>query len=299
MATSLYISNQRLMAVTGSANQRRIQVKAYQEAALPAGSVINGVITNEGAFCQGVQELAKQMGKGFTNVRIVLNASRIYTKRVVLPRLAKAKLMELVAGEFADLDTEADDGLIYDCMPLGAPSSMGQGRATLACAARASLVASYVELFNSLDVKLSGIDGAQSALIKLADTLPATKGETFITLGLDGNTLDASLFINGVFRHNNRNRLIADRGTPECIAEISKMVSSLIQFNASERSGAEIGNVYAIGLLPGESPLLNSIAAAYDVNATVLTDSSGLVSAPGEGFALDQYAYAVGNLIGA
>ena len=299
MATSLYISNERLMAVCGRVNSRRIAIRAYAEMDLPAGSVINGVITNEAAFAEALKQLAGQMGKSFADVRIVLNASRVYVKRAVLPRLPKGKLIELVAGEFTDVDTDADDELIYDCMTLRSLGA-GQGNAALICAAKRSLVASYAELFDSLKIRLSGMDTVHAALIKLTGLLPQTREKTFIVLGLDGNTVDATLFTGGEFRLNNRARLIAERGTAESTAEISRMVSSILQFNASERSGAVIGGVFVIGARGGEAAMCASIAAAYDLPATALEDEGGLIAAPGDGtFELSQYAYAVGNLIGA
>lgn len=299
MAISLYISNERLMAVNGSAGARRVTVKAFAEAPLPAGSVINGVITNEAAFTAAVMQIAEQMGRSFTNVRIVLSASRIYVKRAVLPKLPKAKLMELVAGEFTDVDTDADDELIYDCMPLGGLGA-GQGEATLVCAAKRSLIASYAELFDSLKIKLACVDTVHAALIKLVNLLPQTRGGTFIALGLDGNMADAALFAEGEFRMNNRIRLIAERGTPESTAEISRMVSSILQFHASERSGASIGGVYVIGARSSEWAMFSSIATSYDLPTVALEDEKGVIAAPGEGaFSLSQYAYAIGNLIGA
>ena len=233
MATSLYISNERLLAVTGRVAGRKIDIRSFAEVKLPMGSVINGVITDEAAFGGAVKEMAEKMGKAFVNVRIVLNASRIYVKRAVLPKLSKNKLGELVANQFSDVDTDADDELIFDSMPLE-DLGAGKGQAVLACAAKRSLVASYVDLFDGLNIKLAGMDTTYAALSKLVEMIDALKDDTFIVLGLDGSTLDATLFVRGQFRFNNRTRLIAERGTAACIAEVSRMVSSIIQFNTSD-----------------------------------------------------------------
>lgn len=298
MATSLYISNERLLAVTGSAGSRRIDVRSFAELALPAGSVINGVITDEAAFAEAVKELSQRMGKQFTNVRIVLNASRIYIKRAVLPKLGKNKLGELIASQFSEVDTDADDELIYDCMPLG-DLGAGQGQAVLACAAKRSLVASYADLFEGLKIKLAGLDTTYGAIIKLVEMIDALKESAFIVLGLDGNTLDATLFVHGQFRFNNRTRLIAERGTAACTSEISRMVSSIIQFNTSERSGETVSRVLVIGAIDGEQAMMESISASYDMPVAGFADACDVVRMREGTLDLGLYAYALGNLIGA
>lgn len=298
MTTSLYLSNERLMAVSGSVAGRRIAVARSAEIPLPAGSVINGVVTDEAAVSGAIKEMAGKMGGSFHNLRLVLNASRIYVKRAVLPKLPKGKLVELVAGQFADVDTDADDELIYDCMALE-DLGAGQGTAVLACAAKRSLVASYVELFDGLKIKLSGMDATHGALSKLVALLDDMRKDTFITLAFDGSTLDATLFVRGSFRFNNRTRLMSERGGAESTAEISRMVSSIIQFNASERSGETISRVLVLGAHADEQAMMNSVGAAHDMPVSPLADGEGVVSTRGEPLDLSQYAYAIGNLIGA
>ncbi len=295
METSLYITNEKLYAVTGNDAGKKLQIRSYAETALPAGSVLNGTITDEGQFIAALSRLSETAGK-LRNVRILLNASQIYFKRTVLPKLPKKKLMELIVGEFADLDHDAEDELVYDCMVLE-ENGAGQGNNVLACAARRSLITSYVELFSSQKIGIACIDTAQSALIKLARLL-APKDETFIVLSFDGNMLDATLFVKNEFRFNNRTRLIAERGTAECTGEVSRMVSSIIQFNSSERSGQSIAHVYALGAHENESAMLKSLATAYDIPAGLITDDGGRIAAPDAAFPLAEYALAAGNLIG-
>lgn len=295
METSLYISNEKLYAVTGGETGRKLTIRSYAETPLPAGSVLNGTITDEGQFVAALSRLSETAGR-LKNVRLLLNSSQIYVKRTVLPKLPKKKLMELVAGEFADLDHDADDELVYDCMVLG-ENGAGQGNTMFACAAKRSLIASYAELFAAQKIGVSCIDATQSAMIKLVRLLmPAD--ETFVVLSFDGNMLDATLFIQNQFRFNNRTRLIAERGTAECTGEISRMVSSIIQFNSSERSGQSIGHVYVLGAHGNEQAMLQSLTTAYDIPAETLADPGGRIVAPDAAFPLSEYALAAGNLMG-
>lgn len=296
METSLYISNEKLYAVTGGESGKRLAIRAYAETPLPAGTVINGTVTDEGAFNAALATLAGQATGKLRRVRLLLNSSQIYIKRTIMPKLSKKKLLELIPGEFSDLDRDPEDELIYDCMTLG-DNGTGQGNVVFACAAKSSLIASYAELFAAQKIDISCIDTTHSALIKLMQLLvPAD--ETFIVLSLDGNALDATLFVKNEFRFNNRTRLIADRGTAECTGEVSRMVSSIIQFNSSERSGQAIRHVYVLGARDTENAMLQSLTTAYDIPAERLTDANKMITVSDEAFPLSEYALAAGNLIG-
>ena len=295
METSLYISNEKLIAARGQAAGSRIAVKAVAEAPLPAGSVLGGVITDEAAFSTALTQLANGFPGKLKGVRLVFNSSQFYVKRVTMPKLPKKKLLGLVQDEFTDISGDDGGELIYDCMTLR-DSTAAKGNTVLACAARQSLIASYATLFAAAGIKLSGIDTTHAALIKLADRLFAPDS-TFIVLALDGSMLDATLFVNNCYRFNNRVRLMSERGTAEGVAEVSRMVSSIIQFNTSERSGQSIGNVYVVGARESELPLLDSLATAYDIPAAMLSDTRGAVSMPEGALALSECAFAVGNLV--
>ena len=76
------------------------------------------------------------------------------------------------------------------------------------------------------------------------------------------------------------------------------MVSSIIQFNMSERSGQSIRHVYVLGARDTENAMLQSLTTAYDIPAERLADANKMIAAPDEAFPLSEYALAAGNLIG-
>lgn len=294
MDTSLYVANESIMAVTGSAGKNAVTVQKFQSVPLPTGSVINGIITDERAFTEAMGALREQMGGKLGNLKLVLGSSQIYTKRGVVPKLPRKKVLELVVNEFSDVDS-GDDELIYDYAVLG-DLGADKGNAALLCAVKKSLVAAYADLLGGMKLHLTGMSMTHEAFFKLARLLPKTRESTFILLDFDGNTLDAILFVSGEFRFSNRTRLIAERGTAESAGEILRVLSSLIQFNASERSGQTITNVYLVGAVDKELPLAERIHTSLDLPTEELTDTDGVIKA-GEDFRLSAYACAVGNLI--
>ena len=295
MITSLCIANERLLAVCGHADGRGVTIRKYASAPLAPGTVINGLITDEAAFVTALNALFSSLGGRPSGVRLALNSSQIYVKRGVVPKLPKRRLLKWVASEFSDVDPE-DDELICDCMLVRELGSE-QGCAALLCAARKSLIASYVELMRAQKLKIDCIDTTHAALQKLVALMPSTRQETCIVLCLDGNVLDAALYVDGEYRLNNRVRLIAERGGAESTAEISRMVSSIIQFNLSERSGKAVRRVFVVGGREDERAMMQAVSTAYDLQVAPLSDPDGAIRA-GEGFALAEYALAAGNLIG-
>ncbi|MEG1523944.1 MAG: hypothetical protein RRZ24_08940 [Clostridia bacterium] len=296
METSLYIANERITAVVGHAVDGHACIKQYASVPLAAGSVLGGVITDEKGLSEALLQLREAFQGGWKRVRLVIGGNQINVKRAVVPKISQKQLKDWVANEFSDVELD-DDALICEYMLL---SDLGKdkGNTALLCAAKESLIASYVELFDTLGIKIACINTTLPVLQKLVRFLEKNRQGACIVLSMDGNALDATLFVRGEFRFNNRARLIAARGTAESTAEISRMVSSIIQFNLSERSGESITNVYVIGCRPEENDMLQNISTAYDLPAAVLKDSGHVVTAPDSAFALSDYAYAVANLGG-
>lgn len=295
MDTSICISNETLQAVTGTYTGRRINVKEYAAVPLPDGSVINGVITDEHRFGQALDELCLKFHKNaFSNVRIVMASNQIYVKRMLVPPLSSKQMLEYVANAFTEVGNNEE--LLFDYTLLG-KEDPATGTPALLCAAQKSLIASYVSLFTARQISISCIDTMHTSQLKLIRLLPSTKTQSCIVLAFDGNNLSATLYIDGQFRFANRTRLFAERGTPEGFTEVERMVSSILQFNLSERSGATITNVYMTGLHENETPVIGRIETAFGLEAAVLSDPDGVIASGGAEFDLSAYSYAVGNLI--
>ncbi|MDO4571952.1 MAG: hypothetical protein Q4C13_01185 [Clostridia bacterium] len=296
MASSLCITNEKLSLVCGSASARRIRVRDFAAATLPAGALINGVITDERLFKQALDELREKLPKkALRDVKIALRTSQIYVKRMPVPKMPSRKLLEWIAGEFAGV--AGGEELLYDYALLERGREKG-GQAALLCAVQRTLIENLARFFAAEGVSIACIDTALSAQIKLMRLFKRTREGTYILLMMDGDGMDASLYVNGAFRFSNSVRLLAERCTPESAAEISRQVSSIIQFNSSERSGQHVSNVYIAGLRPGEEGLIDTLQASYDLEAGVLEDAEGCIVPPPERrLPLPDFAAALGNLM--
>lgn len=297
METSLYIFNDRLAAVTGRFDGKRLRIKGFAEATLAEGSVINGVVTDEAGFANGIAALKLQLGAGaFKRARICTGSSQVFFKRSVVPKQPKKKLMSWISNEFSDVET-ADDQLLFDMVPL---ENLGadKGEAALLCAAKRSLISSYEELMRSLGVKLTGVDSIHVSMLKLIRLLPETRDKTFILLAFDGNILDATLYVRGQYRFYNRTRLFAARGTAESFAEVERTISAILQFHSTERSGEAVSGLYYTGASDNEKGKFDTLGTAFNLPSAPLADTAGAIMSKRAGFDLPSYAAACGNLIG-
>ena len=109
------------------------------------------------------------------------------------------------------------------------------------------------------------------------------------------------LFVDGAFAFFSSTRLFSARGTEESYAEIGRIVSSLMQFNASQRNGRAVGDVWFGGLTQAETApgaLVDTVAQSFSVTARVFGGSAQIKGTYGKGgaFPAAQYLCCVGDL---
>ncbi|MEG0272605.1 MAG: pilus assembly protein PilM [Hydrogenoanaerobacterium sp.] len=297
MLTSVFISNEKVTLVQGNTNKKNIKIKNYVSRALPTGSMLNGIITNDAAVKTVLTRLCQEKRLPKKDIRLVIDSGSVVTKLVQVPVLSQKKLMEFTVKTFSDV-SESYEKLIYDYSVIKERNKEGGG--TILCSAvETSLIESYIELFKSLGVQLFSINIATNCILKLSSYLNELSKQTYIITTLDGNTAVSLLFVNGQYSFTSRQRLMSMRGSEESITELGGVISSLIQFNQSQKTGAEITNVYICGLLSNESELCAGISSGLNVTVGSLQNPKSIVvkSKLRSSFWLSDYLPAVGNLI--
>ena len=301
MVTSVYFSNDNIQIVTGSANGKTIQIKEVLTAKLPENSMINGVITSDYGIKKTMTELWGMRSVKTSAASLVIDSSSILTKTLVVPPVKPAKLSRIIMGEYAEVENFED--MLYDYLLIN-PKVEGGGAAILSCAAEKSFIQSYVELFDALKIKLECIDIALNCEIKLINKLSQMKGRTAIVAILDKNTLVLTLFVNGTYRFISRSRLFEDRGSQGSFDEISRALSSLIQFNSSEKSGYSITDIFFCGLNNDEKYICDEMTALFNpITAKIFPDSDEVnfklkkLSTSVKTPVVSDYIYSIGNLI--
>lgn len=255
--TSVYISNEHIQAVSAVKSAKKLKVKLIAKRELPEGCILNGIITDETVLRAELSAMWKAFKLPKSGLRLVVESSAVSTKILTLPNLSKPMYMKKLIAENL-LSGESED-TVYDYKTLGA--ARDGGITVLACMTEGSFVKSYVELFSGAGLKLASIDLAAAGLIRMAKFCGELSERTFVISVIDRNSVSNFLFIKGEYRFSNRTRLMSNRDTPELLDEIARMISSLVQFNKSEKSGEDITNVYFCGFSDKE---INSASLNFD-----------------------------------
>ena len=301
MITSVFFSNENVQIVSGKCSGKKIVVCDYLTAPLPDNCIINGVITSDFALKKLLTSLWGKRSVKTSAASIVIDSSSILTKTLNLPSVKSSTMQKIIKGEFAEVENY--ESLLYDYFVLS-PKNEGGGATVLSCAADRVFLQAYIEMFEAMKIKIESIDIAINCEIKLMNRISLMHDKTAIIAVLDKNTLVLSLFVNGMYRFISRSRLFEDRGTQGALDEISRAISSLIQFNSSEKSGYTISDIFFCGTNPDERFLCDELSAMFaPINAKLFPECPEVVfklkkhSLVNKSPVVSDCLYSLGNLI--
>ncbi|MEG0408895.1 MAG: pilus assembly protein PilM [Bacilli bacterium] len=296
----VYISTNKIQLVQGSSdNSDMIRINNFQELPLVEGTMINGVITDEGQILESLNALKEQ---GVKHCRIVIDSGQILVKNVDVPALKKNELLQVVKNELSNLEEGYDD-LIYDYSVLREEYKEvdKSGGEILCCAVERKLISNYLEVFENVGIKIDSVDISVNTLHKLTNELIDFEDKTYIVSVVDSNNVSSYLFEKNHYTFSNRSRLFSERGTPDFIAEMNSNISQLIQFNKSQRSPYPIETAFFCGLEKAEEIALSKMVKDnLEIQAGRFPDSKTIYvtnSAIKDKFYLNDYVYCVGCLI--
>lgn len=231
MQTIVFFSNVGIQVLQGVIKSGQLKIQNFRTLPLEEGVLINGVITNEESLRNTITIALEENHNLFKNMNLIIDSSLIMTKNIEVPKLSPKALSALALSEFEDTAGNYED-LIVDYSSIPGPN----GQNMFGCAVEKRVLEPYVALFESLKIKINSIDIGLNAIIKYVSKTRDYNGMTFALNIVDGNNLLSLLFENGLYIFSNRSRLMADRGTDAFASELSTRLSSLIQFNKSEKS---------------------------------------------------------------
>lgn len=293
MATSIYISNERIDIVQGSVKLKKIIVKNVIDIPITEGAIINGVITDEFEITEKLKEAFEKNPKLDKNILLTVDSGSIYTKKLTVPALSVRKLKGIIKENFSEI--EGYENLLYDFATL----DMGDkkdGALVLACAVERELIENYYDIFKKLNIKIKKINISHACAISLISMVGTLLNNTFVISILDKNNMSNLLFVNGIYSYSNRIRLVEQRGSAACYQEISNNLSSLIQFNKSEKNGTDIESFYFCGANENESGLFDALSHDLERNVSEFKTQDNIIFRDNKS-SVAEYFYAIGNLI--
>ena len=288
--TSVYISNGSVHVVKGNAAGRKVNIQSINETDIAEGCILNGVITDPAGLKQSL-ESARIDAK---NINVVIDGSSVITKLIEVPMLKDQKsLISIIADNFQDIENR--ENMITDYMVLD-PKNEAGGATVLATMVERDFLTEYIELFQSLGLKIESIDIALACMIKYIMNINRLFEETFVYAVVDRNMLMLTLFVDGNYRFSRRVRLMADlNNKDELFDELARVLMNLIQFNKSEKTNHDITDFYFSGFLPEGHEFYHRLTDAVGVNVAAASPPEEIKFKGTEN--VNDFVYAIGNLI--
>lgn len=243
---TVYLSNKYIRIVTGDYTSGKVNVKGMYYTIDTTGCLVNGSIVDEESLLEILREQWELQKLPQKDVYLVVDSSQFTAKVVQVPVLNEKRMMEYLSREFTDVGRISNP--VYGYFTLDGNEKKAKIRRVFAMAAPRDYALQFVELFGKLGVKLSGIECANGAMIRLLDKMEQLKGKTCIVQFVDEMNLTNALLVNGRYETFNKKRLFSEPGTPGYAVETARAVSNLLQFAKAQNIPQKITDVFIAGL---------------------------------------------------
>ncbi len=270
MQTTIYLGSDAIQILQGDVRGGKLTISKHLTVEMGPGAMINGVITNEDMLLDAIDQADEAGDIDFHNTNLVINSSLIVNKNVAVPKMTPKELTELSHHEFEDATNF--ENLIIDYSGIRGK----QGTNMLCCAVEREVLESYIRLFETAGIKLRRIDTALNATINYVEATNEYDGQTFAINMLDGNNLMYALFENGVYTFSSQARIMAERGTEAFTIEMASKLSSLVQFNKSQKSEYVLDKAYYAGLTRDEIRRLQAYVDDTEVSVHAVENTGNI-----------------------
>lgn len=249
VSAHVYITNNKIQVLTGSCVKNKLQVVNFYEEPLEEGCILNGIIMNNYSLQNTLTQMWQKNNLPTKDVTLVVNGSSITVKPLKIPQVNPKKVPGLIRAEFKDI--EGVQNMLVDYSVVN-PKNQDGSCSILAVLSTKEFVTSYISLFKEAKIELDVIDLVQNCLIKMMKRLKSLQNKTYAVFILDKNMLMQCLFSNDNFVMTRRSRILADPADEGFEREVGQNINSIIQFNKSEQTGADITDIFLCGF-PGDS----------------------------------------------
>lgn len=293
MSVSIYISNNYINVVSGSKVKNSLTLKSCIKVPIQEGLIINGMIMNEDGLADLIKKVWEDNPELARSVKLVVSSTSVLSKKLKVPAVNDKKLLDIIKDEYSEVENY--EGLLYDYRVLN-PKSKDGGMDIIACAVEREFIEGYISLFQKCSIKLESITPALSSIINAVSLFEEFSHSTYVITNLDGNNLSNTLFVNGEYNYSSRSRLLEEMGSEDSENELYRALSSLIQFNKSQKTGFDITDIYFTGdLTDGIAEFLDRLSQVLGVRISPLSLPNS-VSIPDKDL-FNKLFYTMGNLL--
>ena len=291
----VYISNEYVSVVCADVKRDVIRIESCFRVPLNEGTMLNGIIIDDSSLKKSLKVL---FDKGIRDVSLVVDSAKILAKTTSIPKMKEKEIIQFVKDELSSVDSHPNQDSVYDFAYLG-PDEKVKGASQILCVGvERQFIDSYLDVFNSVGIKIVSIDYAVNVLISLVKELPSFIDKTYVISQIDGQNMVSVLFMNNEYSLTNRSRIFANKGTIDYENEIVGIVSQLRQFASSSSQEKPISDLYFFGLnIEEEATLFERISDAFGLKVNHLPKSKAIYVVDNSEFDINDYVYCIGYLI--
>lgn len=258
MKTVVYINNDMIQIIQAQYDGS-FDIKTQCAIELEAGSVINGVILNREELINKLRELKDRLKKAI----LIIDSSSIIVKNIEIPKMNKLQAKELLNYELGIQDVQEE--YIYDVNLFQEKNK----HIIMGSAVTKQLIESYIEVFKEVGIKLAKIDILANSVSKFIKFQKSLENETLLLNVISGENMLSFLFEDGKYKLVNRNKLLFDSDSNEYIEELFSKLSSMIQFQKSQKTEFNISMSYYVGLGKENTKKLDDYVALYEPEVSI------------------------------
>lgn len=244
MGTSVYLSNDNMQILEGTGSGKQITIQKIYNIRIPEGAMLNGAIISEYLFGEAIQSVWDRFKLPKTGIHLVVESTQFFTKVITVPKQNEKKMLETVKREFSEI--EAQENYLFDYRMIEEYKKTGLCQ-VICSAADLDFIKSYVDFFKEKQIGIESIDIGLNTQLKFYEMIPDIVKHTFVISILDGRNLISTLIVDGKYKYTSRSRIFSDRGTEDFGIEVTKTMSSIMQFHSAEKIEHEIENVFLGG----------------------------------------------------
>lgn len=298
MKLSVYLGEDEIRTALGRSG-KKIEIQDCCRIRLREGALINDIVTEEESVREVLREIRERNKKYRRQVYLMMGGNQIITKVLMVPRMSRRHMLELVRRELSDLILPSEESFyLYDYSVIRKRNRENKGRTILCVAIKRKVVTEYEKLFSECGLRVKAIDVAVDGINRLVDFLPSLRHKTFILSIADGRNLMTSLYINGVYTYTNRMRLVGERGTKECTEEMIQTIRSVIHFCKVQKEEFDLEFLCLCGLKEEEQDrMISGITESEEIEVRVPEPEGRIVTEGPLKYSMAEYMYVTGNLL--
>lgn len=297
MKCSIYISNSELEYVMGEITGNNILISKAGKIPFEPDTIEKGVIRKEEAFQNAVKSMCTRIGVLPKQIDVLVVDDVVLTKAIEVPILSQRKLLEIVKRELEEF-IDAQKEYVYDYSVIQERIPGTQAGRILCGGISREVLSQYKQLLDECGVHAVTLDVAAHAQVRLMEQMEDKKGETFILGVMEGFILRVSLYVKGRMIYHSTSK-VTERDNLGLISELTRVLSSFIQFNQSQKNDTDVAAIYLCGMHEEEEKFCQNITITLGIKTQLLSNTSGTVviqAQEDEGYSLQQYVYTTGNL---